>query len=96
MMMSVNMCHAVCSYVYRLSCTRLGQWAIGYVTSDRQILQTIPQNKSLAQALVDGQKDGLCVASLPTCLRLTLALAVAPAALALIIRSCNIAVAVYV
>lgn len=46
------------SYIYRLSCTRLGQWAIGYVTSDRQILQTIPQNKSLAQALIDGQKDG--------------------------------------
>jgi len=52
----------VCSYIYRLSCTRLGQWAIGYVTSDRQILQTIPQNKSLAQALIDGQKDGLFVA----------------------------------
>jgi len=52
----------VFSYIYRLSCTRLGQWAIGYVTSDRQILQTIPQNKSLAQALVDGQKDGLFVA----------------------------------
>jgi len=86
MMMSVNVCHAVCSYIYRLSCTRLGQWAIGYVTSDRQILQTIPQNKSLAQALVDGQKDSLCVASLPTCLRLTLALAVA-LALALVIRS---------
>jgi E3 ubiquitin-protein ligase CBL len=46
------------SYVYRLSCTRLGQWAIGYVTTDGQILQTIPQNKSLAQALLDGQKDG--------------------------------------
>ena len=31
------------SYVFRLSCTRLGQWAIGYVTSDGNILQTIPQ-----------------------------------------------------
>lgn len=49
------------SYVYRLSCTRLGQWAIGYVTSDGQILQTIPQNKSLAQALLDGQRDGFYV-----------------------------------
>lgn len=46
------------SYVYRLSCTRLGQWAIGYVTQEGQILQTIPQNKSLAQALLDGQREG--------------------------------------
>jgi len=49
------------SYVFRLSCTRLGQWAIGYVTSDGQILQTIPQNKSLGQALLDGQNEGLWV-----------------------------------
>ena len=47
------------SYVFRLSCTRLGQWAIGYVTMDKQILQTIPQNKSLCQALLDGQREGL-------------------------------------
>ncbi|XP_032094495.1 E3 ubiquitin-protein ligase CBL-like [Thamnophis elegans] len=47
------------SYIFRLSCTRLGQWAIGYVTADRSILQTIPQNKSLFQALVDGHKEGL-------------------------------------
>jgi len=47
------------SYVFRLSCTRLGQWAIGYVTGDGQILQTIPQNKSLCQALLDGQREGL-------------------------------------
>jgi len=53
----------VVSYIYRQSCTRLGQWAIGYVTAERQILQTIPQNKSLAQALIDGQKDGLYVAA---------------------------------
>ncbi|XP_059094915.1 E3 ubiquitin-protein ligase CBL-B-A-like [Tigriopus californicus] len=46
------------SYVFRLSCTRLGQWAIGYVTSDRNILQTIPQNKSLCQALLDGHREG--------------------------------------
>ncbi|CAI9737920.1 E3 ubiquitin-protein ligase CBL-like isoform X1 [Octopus vulgaris] len=45
------------SYVFRLSCTRLGQWAIGYVTTDGQILQTIPQNKSLCQALLDGQRE---------------------------------------
>ncbi|KAB0802221.1 hypothetical protein PPYR_04407 [Photinus pyralis] len=46
------------SYVFRLSCTRLGQWAIGYVTSDGEILQTIPQNKSLIQALLDGYREG--------------------------------------
>ncbi|XP_065560225.1 E3 ubiquitin-protein ligase CBL-B-like isoform X3 [Artemia franciscana] len=46
------------SYVFRLSCTRLGQWAIGYVTADGSILQTIPQNKSLCQALLDGYKEG--------------------------------------
>lgn len=40
----------------RLSCTRLGQWAIGYVTADGEILQTIPQNKSLCQALLDGHR----------------------------------------
>ncbi len=47
------------SYVFRLSCTRLGQWAIGYVTADGNILQTIPQNKSLCQALLDGYREGL-------------------------------------
>lgn len=41
------------SYVFRLSCTRLGQWAIGYVTPNREILQTIVQNISLSQALTD-------------------------------------------
>lgn len=46
------------SYLFRLSCTRLGQWAIGYVTADRHILQTIPQNKSLIKALIDGSKEG--------------------------------------
>ena len=43
--------------MFRLSCTRLGQWAIGYVTSDGSILQTIPQNKSLCQALLDGHRE---------------------------------------
>lgn len=46
------------SYVFRLSCTRLGQWAIGYVTAEGDILQTIPQNKSLCQALLDGYREG--------------------------------------
>ena len=55
-----------CSYVFRLSCTRLGQWAIGYVMNDGQILQTIPQNKSLCQALLDGQREGLYVCSFCT------------------------------
>ncbi|XP_036598651.1 E3 ubiquitin-protein ligase CBL-C [Trichosurus vulpecula] len=46
------------SYIFRLSCTRLGQWAIGYVSEDGQVLQTIPLNKSLFQALREGQKKG--------------------------------------
>ncbi|KAM3968656.1 LOW QUALITY PROTEIN: E3 ubiquitin-protein ligase CBL [Aphomia sociella] len=50
--------HKAGSYVFRLSCTRLGQWAIGYVTADGEILQTIPQNKSLVQALLDGYREG--------------------------------------
>ena len=47
------------SYIFRLSCTRLGQWAIGYVTGDGNILQTIPHNKPLFQALIDGSREGL-------------------------------------
>ncbi|KXJ26209.1 E3 ubiquitin-protein ligase CBL-B-B [Exaiptasia diaphana] len=46
------------SYIFRLSCTRLGQWAIGYVTPEHTILQTIPQNRSLCQALIDGAREG--------------------------------------
>ncbi|XP_045058816.2 E3 ubiquitin-protein ligase CBL-C isoform X2 [Desmodus rotundus] len=46
------------SYIFRPSCTRLGQWAIGYVTSDGSIVQTIPHNKPLFQALLEGQKGG--------------------------------------
>lgn len=49
------------SYIFRLSCTRLGQWAIGYVTNDGNILQTIPHNKPLFQALIDGYREGLYV-----------------------------------
>eukprot|EP00039_Didymoeca_costata_P018849 m.335246 g.335246 ORF g.335246 m.335246 type:complete len:498 (-) comp17548_c0_seq1:101-1594(-) len=45
------------SYVFRLSCTRLGQWAIGFVTQEGNIVQTIPQSKSLYQALIDGAAD---------------------------------------
>eukprot|EP00079_Xenopus_tropicalis_P013132 XP_002941082.2 PREDICTED: E3 ubiquitin-protein ligase CBL-C [Xenopus tropicalis] len=47
------------SYIFRLSCTHLGQWAIGYVTSKGEILQTIPHNKPLYLALLEGQKEGL-------------------------------------
>ncbi|XP_021075414.1 E3 ubiquitin-protein ligase CBL-C [Mus pahari] len=47
------------SYIFRPSCTRLGQWAIGYVSSDGSILQTIPLNKPLVQVLLKGQKDGI-------------------------------------
>ncbi|XP_036741682.2 E3 ubiquitin-protein ligase CBL-C isoform X3 [Manis pentadactyla] len=47
------------SYIFRPSCTRLGQWAIGYVSADGSILQTIPLNKPLFKALLEGQKDGL-------------------------------------
>ncbi|XP_048588678.1 E3 ubiquitin-protein ligase CBL-B-B [Nematostella vectensis] len=46
------------SYIFRLSCTKLGQWAIGYVTPEHTILQTIPQNRSLCQALIDGAREG--------------------------------------
>ena len=47
------------SYIFRPSCTRLGQWAIGYVSSDESIQQTIPLNKPLLQVLLKGQKDGM-------------------------------------
>ncbi|XP_053546842.1 E3 ubiquitin-protein ligase CBL-C [Bombina bombina] len=54
-----NHIHKPGSYIFRLSCTHLGQWAIGYVTSEGNILQTIPHNKSLYQALLDGEREGL-------------------------------------
>jgi len=44
-----------------LSCTRLGQWAIGYVTETGEILQTIPQNKSLMKVLIDGDKNSFYI-----------------------------------
>lgn len=46
------------SYIFRPSCTRPGQWAIGYVSSDGRILQTIPLNKPLFKALLEGEKEG--------------------------------------
>uniref|UniRef100_A0A1I7U7I5 E3 ubiquitin-protein ligase CBL n=1 Tax=Caenorhabditis tropicalis TaxID=1561998 RepID=A0A1I7U7I5_9PELO len=49
------------SYIFRLSCTRPGQWAIGYVAPDGKIYQTIPQNKSLIQALHEGHKEGFYI-----------------------------------
>ncbi|XP_075965829.1 E3 ubiquitin-protein ligase CBL-C isoform X4 [Anarhichas minor] len=50
--------HRPGSYVFRLSCTRMGQWAIGHVTSGGSIVQTIPQNTPLYQALIQGFKEG--------------------------------------
>ncbi|XP_068426251.1 E3 ubiquitin-protein ligase CBL-C isoform X3 [Clinocottus analis] len=50
--------HKPGSYIFRLSCTRMGQWAIGHVTSEGGIVQTIPQNKPLYQALIQGFKEG--------------------------------------
>lgn len=49
------------TYLFRLSCTRLGQWAIGYVTENGEILQTIPQNKSLMKVLIDGDKNSFYI-----------------------------------
>lgn len=39
-----------------MSCTRLGEWAIGYVACDGKIYQTIPQNKPIIQALIEGTR----------------------------------------
>ncbi|XP_034089810.1 E3 ubiquitin-protein ligase CBL-C isoform X1 [Gymnodraco acuticeps] len=50
--------HRPGSYIFRLSCTRMGQWAIGHVTSEGGIIQTIPQNTPLYQALIQGFKEG--------------------------------------
>ncbi|KAM6935863.1 E3 ubiquitin-protein ligase CBL-C isoform 3-T3 [Lycodopsis pacificus] len=50
--------HRPGSYIFRLSCTRMGQWAIGHVTSGGSIVQTIPQNTPLYQALIQGFKEG--------------------------------------
>ncbi|XP_070691280.1 E3 ubiquitin-protein ligase CBL-C isoform X2 [Pempheris klunzingeri] len=50
--------HRPGSYIFRLSCTRMGQWAIGHVTTEGSIVQTIPQNTPLYQALMQGFKEG--------------------------------------
>ncbi|XP_076008660.1 E3 ubiquitin-protein ligase CBL-C isoform X2 [Genypterus blacodes] len=50
--------HKPGSYIFRLSCTRMGQWAIGHVTTEGQIVQTIPQNTPLYQALIQGLREG--------------------------------------
>ncbi|XP_068998447.1 E3 ubiquitin-protein ligase CBL-C isoform X1 [Embiotoca jacksoni] len=50
--------HRPGSYIFRLSCTRMGQWAIGHVTIEGGIVQTIPQNTPLYQALIEGFKEG--------------------------------------
>ncbi|CAL8258694.1 unnamed protein product [Boreogadus saida] len=50
--------HRPGSYIFRLSCTKMGQWAIGHVTKEGDIIQTIPQNTPLYQALVKGFKAG--------------------------------------
>lgn len=51
----------VFSYIFRLSCTRMGQWAIGYVTHDCSVIQTIPENTPLYQALIQGFRQGVWV-----------------------------------
>ncbi|KAM3614835.1 uncharacterized protein V6R79_019655 [Siganus canaliculatus] len=50
--------HRPGSYIFRLSCTRMGQWAIGHVTTEGHIVQTIPQNIPLYLALIQGFKEG--------------------------------------
>ncbi|XP_077431106.1 E3 ubiquitin-protein ligase CBL-C isoform X1 [Vanacampus margaritifer] len=46
------------SYIFRLSCTRMGQWAIGHVTGEGDIVQTIPENTPLYLALLLGHSQG--------------------------------------
>ena len=46
------------SYVFRLSVTRPGSWAIGFVHPGGRVLQAIPEGKSLYQALIDGANNG--------------------------------------
>lgn len=36
----------------------MGQWAIGHVTAEGTIVQTIPQNTPLYLALIQGFKEG--------------------------------------
>ncbi|XP_068180189.1 E3 ubiquitin-protein ligase CBL-C [Antennarius striatus] len=53
-----NHLHKPGSYIFRLSSTRMGQWAIGHVTTEGNIIQTIPQNAPLYQSLIKGFKEG--------------------------------------
>ncbi|XP_057689217.1 E3 ubiquitin-protein ligase CBL-C [Corythoichthys intestinalis] len=50
--------HKPGSYIFRLSCTRMGQWAIGHVTGEGTIVQTIPENTPLYLALLRGHNQG--------------------------------------
>jgi hypothetical protein len=50
--------HKAGSYVFRMSVTRPGLWSIGFVSPYGLILQALPTNKSLYQALIDGAADG--------------------------------------
>ncbi|XP_061676112.1 E3 ubiquitin-protein ligase CBL-C isoform X2 [Syngnathoides biaculeatus] len=50
--------HKPGSYIFRLSCTRMGQWAIGHVTGEGDIVQVIPENTSLYLALLQGYNQG--------------------------------------
>eukprot|EP00038_Savillea_parva_P024397 m.43908 g.43908 ORF g.43908 m.43908 type:complete len:770 (-) comp6462_c0_seq1:95-2404(-) len=49
--------HKPGSYCYRISVTRPGQWAIGFVNHFGNILQALT-SKSLYQSLIDGAADG--------------------------------------
>ncbi|XP_026173693.1 E3 ubiquitin-protein ligase CBL-C isoform X2 [Mastacembelus armatus] len=50
--------HRPGSYIFRPSCTKMGEWAIGHVTIEGGIVQTIPENTLLHQALIQGFKEG--------------------------------------
>lgn len=50
--------HRPGSYIFRLSCTKMGEWAIGHVTTEGGIIQTIPQNTPLYLALIQGFQEG--------------------------------------
>ncbi|XP_005463985.1 E3 ubiquitin-protein ligase CBL-C isoform X1 [Oreochromis niloticus] len=50
--------HRPGSYIFRLSCTKMGEWAIGHVTFNGSIIQTIPEDIPLYQALIQGFNQG--------------------------------------
>lgn len=47
------------SYLYRLSCTHLGLWAIGYIGTDGSVLQTLVPDRPLAPTLMEGKRLGV-------------------------------------